>query len=488
MLAGSRVSTAGPTNDERAAARAYGVDGRGDRRALRTALLGVDIMGLAVAVTAAGVLRFPLDGVLPVSSLAPERHLIASILVVPVVLLLLNVHGLYDYEHVLSGTREYARIAHACTYGVVIVLAASYLAGGGPLVSRSWVLLVWALSIGGVGLGRFGVRRVVRWLRRHGVLRTRVVIVGASTAGVAIANQLTAAENEGIDVVGFLDEYLPVGQALVPGAAVIGRPSDLVQGFNTSLADEYILVTQAIPHERLEEITRLMASHRGAVIRLAVNSAELFAHGLLLGELAGVPLLTLCQARLMGLEAMLKRALDVSGASLALVALAPLLAAVLIRACLTRAPTIFSRQHIFGAGCEKIELWLLAAEVSTSLPLRGIPALLAVLVGHLSLVGPRPTIWTPNAPVPTALWLTAVKPGLTGPWRLSGPGASLADQAMEDLSYVRNYSIWEDLRILSHCFRCVRMDGVGSLLGRWERNGNAFGSAPVDASATLGPS
>ena len=84
-------------------------------------------------------------------------------------LLLFRVQGLYDFDHILAGTREYARIAHAATYGVLIVLAASYLAAGGPLVSRSWVLLVWTLTIGCAGLGRFSVRRVWSesyWTRR----------------------------------------------------------------------------------------------------------------------------------------------------------------------------------------------------------------------------------------------------------------------------------------------------------------------------------
>src|SRR3977135_62649 len=144
------------------------------------------------------MLRLVLDEVLPVSSLvALDRHLVASLLVVPLLLLLFGAIGLYDLDRVLTGTREYAEIAHAASYGVLIALATSYFAGGSPLVSRSWLLLVWGLIIVGVSCGRFAARGIVRRLRRRGGFRTRVVIVGASTAGVRLAEQLRAARDEG---------------------------------------------------------------------------------------------------------------------------------------------------------------------------------------------------------------------------------------------------------------------------------------------------
>jgi lipopolysaccharide/colanic/teichoic acid biosynthesis glycosyltransferase len=91
-----------------------------------------------------------------------------------------------------------------------------------------------------------------------------------------------------------------------------------------------------------------------------------------------------------------------------------------------------------------------------------------VLRGELSLVGPRPVLFGPGGP-PDHIGLTAVKPGLTGRWRLSGPGASLADQAAQDLRYVHEYSIWEDLRILWVSARRVPRGGATpGPLSRWD--------------------
>jgi lipopolysaccharide/colanic/teichoic acid biosynthesis glycosyltransferase len=456
---------------------------RADRRLLVLALVGIDTLSLIIGIGGAGLLRLRLEDVFPVSSLATERHLLASLMVVPGLLVLLSIEGLYDIDRILTGTREYNQIVHAVTYGVLIALAASYFAGGGPVVSRTWLLLVWTLGIGCVGVGRFGFRRVVRWLRRRGTLRTRVAIVGASSVGVAIAAQLRAARDEGLDVVGFLDEYLQLGEPLLDDVAVVGRPSDLLRQPPLQLADEYILVPQALPFERQEEISYLMMSRDGPTLRIAVSSSDLLTHGVMVTERGSVPLITLRRARLRGLEVVLKGGLDRVLAALALVLLAPLAAAAVLRGCLRGHHPLCRQYSIYGAEDRQITLHLFDAGLTTSLLLRGLPALLAVLTGDLSLVGPRPTLRQPGNSTAPGPSLAAVKPGLTGPWRLSGPQASLAYQAIQDLTYVRNYSIWDDVRILSESLHRLRANSLASLLGRWQDSGTGELIGPDASSA-----
>jgi lipopolysaccharide/colanic/teichoic acid biosynthesis glycosyltransferase len=429
----------------------------------------MDALGLVGAVIGAGFLRVGLDELLPLTTLGlTERHLLASALVVPVLLALFAIQGLYNVDQILSGTTEYARVCHATTYGVLIALAASYFAGGPPLISRSWILLIWVLSILFVAAGRFALRRVIRRMRQRGAFRTRVAIVGASTAGIAIAEQLRNSSDEGLDIVGFLDEFLPLGEPLLPGVTVVGRPGDLVRAPDRNLADEYVLVAGALPHERLQEITQLMVSNDGPVVRMAVTSSDLLTHGVSIAERAGVPLVTLQRATINGLDAIMKRGLDVIGAALCLVIAGPALIATAVVAYLNHRRPVFVRHSVYGVGGEKIDLWLLDPRISASLFLRGVPTLIRVLTGQLSLVGPRPVPWSSGEPMPPALCLIGAKPGLTGPWRLSGPDASLASQAVQDLTYIRTYSIWEDLRMLCATTRRVGDYGKGSALARWQ--------------------
>jgi hypothetical protein len=64
-----------------------------------------------------------------------------------------------------------------------------------------------------------------------------------------------------------------------------------------------------------------------------------------------------------------------------------------------------------------------------------------------------------------------MRPGLTGPWRLIGD-ATIEQQATQDLAYVRNYTIWEDARIMIQSSRLLwagrRSSQPHAALGRWE--------------------
>ncbi len=446
------------------------------RRWLVGSLLVADALALALALVTAGALRLFIDTVLPVATLGlPDRHIIASVIAVPLLLVLLWLLGHYDVDNCLVGTRDYAITVHGVTYGVVIALGVSYFSGSEPLVSRSWLLLVWASSIVLVGAERFAARRVVRCLRRRGLLHTRVVIVGASNAGVALAGQLRESTGEGLDVVGFLDEYLPLGDELLPGVPVIGRPQELAQAKRPQLGDEYIFLPQALPYERLEELTHLIVQRDGPVLRMAVTSRDLLTHGLLVSERGHVPLVTLRRASISGVDAVLKRSLDIVGATLALVVVGPLTLAALAWAYVSGVQRLIVWELIQGPGGGRARLWLVAEDVTSRLAIRGAPALIGVLSGSLSLVGPRPIACEPSAdPAYAPLWVTALRPGLTGPWRLSGPHASIDDQMLQDLTYVRNYTIWEDLRIL------WRSAQPRALLARW----HAANSVPKRRAAT----
>lgn len=441
-----------------------------DRQLLQAALVGLDITAVGVAVMAAGLLRLRLDGIfLPVDGLAPGYHFLASVLILPVLLLLFWAHGLYDPDQILVGTREYSQVAHAATYGILVALATSYFVGNSQFVSRAWLVLIWAFCIGCVCIARFMVRRVVRRLRRRGWLRTRVAIVGASTFGVTIAQQLREAADEGLDVVGFFDEYLPLDHPVVDDLTVVGRPEDLLTLHSmTLMADEFILVPQAVPYERQEEISRLMASRSGPVLRVAVSSTDLVTHGVRVSARGNVPLVAVQRARIRGLESVWKRGFDLVGATVALLVLSPVVVTFLVRGYLTGRRPLLRRHSIDGGEGPDWGLWLFDKHVVSWPLLRGTPALVAVVSGHMSLVGPRPIGSHTASARPTGL--TAVKPGLTGPWRLSGPAATLSEQTVQDLNYVRNYSIWEDARILAESLQRTCSGDLPELLGRWQHD------------------
>ncbi len=95
------------------------------------------------------------------------------------------------------------------------------------------------------------MRRVLAWLHRRGRLRTRMLIVGANEQGQAIARQFRAAAGAGVDVIGFIDDFLPVG-APVPLAddpeltlRVLGGPDRLHDVAQQNRVDEVVVVSRS---------------------------------------------------------------------------------------------------------------------------------------------------------------------------------------------------------------------------------------------------
>jgi lipopolysaccharide/colanic/teichoic acid biosynthesis glycosyltransferase len=192
-----------------------------------------------------------------------------------------------------------------------------------------------------------------------------------------------------------------------------------------------------------------------------------------------------------------KRALDIAGAVLGLLLLAPLLIALALAVRLTSpGPAIF-RQRRAGRGGREFVMWKfrtmvdgadrMRAALTTGLredewldlehdprvtplgrflrrtSLDELPQLVNVLRGDMSLVGPRPLPLDEDVRIPP--WATAragVRPGLTGAWQVAGREAiGFIEMVRLDCDYVRQRSLWVDLKILARTLPAV-LDGRGA--------------------------
>jgi lipopolysaccharide/colanic/teichoic acid biosynthesis glycosyltransferase len=197
------------------------------------------------------------------------------------------------------------------------------------------------------------------------------------------------------------------------------------------------------------------------------------------------------------LSLIVKRELDVAGALVGLLLLAPVLLSVALAIRLTsRGPAIF-RQRRAGRDHRPFTMWKfrtmvdgadrMRAELVGDLPedawldlerdprvtrlgrilrrssLDELPQLVNVLRGDMSLVGPRPLPLDEHARIPE--WASArvdVRPGLTGPWQVAGRECiGFLDMLRLDCQYVGRQSLWEDLKILVRTVPAV-LDGRGA--------------------------
>lgn len=402
---------------------------------------------------------------------------------VPLWVALFAVYGLYRAEHLFSGFDEYTRLVNACTAGLIVVIVISFL-DPGLFISRGWLLLTWLLAVLLTATGRFGLRQAVRWLRRRGHLLTPALIIGANEEAVALAEGLMGNPGTGIKVVGLVDNSIASSTGVV-GLPVLGRLPDLPRLARELNVREAIVATTSLSRPELLELFGMLGQSSPVRLRLSSGLFEVLTTGVAVREFGGVALMTPQRLRITGIDAVLKTTLDYVGAAIILVLLAPVLALIALLVRYDSAGPVLHRRRVLGQGGRPFDAFkfrtmvanadaLLAVDANlrkafedgqklkddprvtrlgrflrrTSLD--ELPQLVNVLRGEMSLVGPR--MVAPDEANRYGKWqinLLTVKPGITGPWQVSGRNdIAYADRVRLSMAYIRNYSLWIDLQIL----------------------------------------
>jgi lipopolysaccharide/colanic/teichoic acid biosynthesis glycosyltransferase len=414
-------------------------------------------LGLLIALFA--VAQFALDSF---------RYVTAIQLAIIGYLLIFATLRLYDLETVLEDSQEYATVATGCTYGVLGLIVVNAIVGRVDL-TPIWLLAGWGATVITVALGRFLMRRVVRFFRTRGHLITRAIIVGADEQGRTIARQFRSIQDSGVRVVGFVDDFMPVGTPVQDGLTVLGHPSDLANIARDYNAAELVVVPGALAWETFQEIIERSALADGLKIRLSPGYYDLLAATPRVAHRNFVPLIVVDRARLTGFDLLMKVILDYGLGTLMLISNLPLMALVAIWLRIVNRGGITQSESVLGQGGRPFRVTYFRLEPGrpltnllrdTGVPL--LPLMFAVPMGMMSIIGPRPIPadqrkqhqrWLPT--------LASVKPGLSGPWAVV-PIESRDEEMRATIFYIRNWTIWLDLQM-------IVQTGLVILRRRWER-------------------
>ena len=402
-----------------------------------------------------------------------DVYRILLVISVPVWLAVFAAVGLYKRDTLLGGVVEYQRIVKACTVGVMAFIVLSFM-WRDVEVSRGWLLISWCLSCGLVGLERFVVRRVAYCLRSHGWFTARALVVGANDQGIAIARQWSQSPSSGMQVVGFVDDFKPMGTPVVNSLKVIGRPTALDELVCQTGANEVVVVPNAVAWETFEEIIARANVQNGYTLRLSPGFYELLTTSVTVTNKTFVPLLTINETRLVGVEAVLKSLLDYGlGIPMLIVAL-PFMVLIALGLWLNRRhKPVLARHQTMGQSGTTFKMFKFNTRIDSVARLAGLshvaahiptnvswlertlyrrgldklPQLFNVVAGQMSLIGPRPRVIEDKTDACAARNLLTVKPGMIGPWTMPGVCSS-GDETQDELYYVRNWTIWIDLHVL----------------------------------------
>ena len=374
------------------------------------------------------------------------------------------------------------------------------LAMGLVTLSFSWLLLGMLIRPG--SFGRPEAEAMIVWLPLafllslvvRGVVRgearrrrpERILMLGAGRTGQLLAKRISTTVGDGVEIVGFVDDNpLPIEDELrhIP---ILPESGGLDAAIQATGATRLILAfSQSSSREVLESIR---SSDFGRLpVSIVPRYYEITPAHSTLSELDGFPLIDLKSAQLSRSARFTKRTLDIAVSLGALVILSPVLAAAAIAIKIDSRGPVFFRQERLGSRGEPFRIWKFRTmyqdaeskrhemahmnEMENSGPLfkmkndprvtrvggflrktsiDELPQLLNVVVGTMSLVGPRPFVT--HEAVQIGGWgrrRLDLTPGITGLWQVRGRNDIAFDEMVQlDYMYVTNWSVWWDLRLL----------------------------------------
>ena len=402
----------------------------------------------------------------------------------------LFLNGAYSLNHLQHGMIEYQRVATASGMFAGAIGIACYLARYD--LPRGFFVLLFAIGIPALLLGRFARRQVLNKVRARGLMQTPVLVAGAPAHIDDIARVLRREKWLGYQIVGAVTsaeiEETPAG---IP---VIGDVAGVVDLVSDSEIDAVIFAEGSFPDgQHFKRMAWELEEHEVQMVVVPALT-DISAERLNPRPVAGLPLVHVERPQAMQASRWVKRAFDIVGSSILLLLSSPLMLAVAIAIKLEdRGPILFKQTRVGRRGeefeCLKVRSMVVDAEARLAelaaqnegagvlfkmtrdpritrvghfirrFSIDEVPQFWNVLRGDMSLVGPRPALPKEVAQYDRdAVRRLDVRPGLTGLWQVSGRSDLPWDETVRlDVYYVDNWSIMQDLSIL--------MRTAGAVLG-----------------------
>ncbi|HET7261402.1 MAG TPA: undecaprenyl-phosphate glucose phosphotransferase [Casimicrobiaceae bacterium] len=409
----------------------------------------------------------------------PIGYAVAIALAAVLAIALMPALGLYQSQRGITFAAELARIF--ATWLAIAVAGSLYLflTKTGAHFSRGWAL-IWI--VGGFALhaaSRVALRFELRRQRRLGRNLRHVVVVGARDHGRSIVARLRSAAWSGFVVRAYYDDDPALIGTVQDAIPVRGPIAALARDLRSEPVDQVWIALPLAAEKRIRECVDSLRQ-TPVVVRFVPNLQGFHLLNHSIGEIAGMPVLSLTDSPVEGVRATWKAIEDYALAALLLVALSPLLAVIAIAIKLTSpGPIVYRQERVTWNGRHfamyKFRTMTIDAEAHSGpvwttiddqratpvgaflrrFSLDELPQLVNVLRGEMSLVGPRPErpefVTTFRTQVPGYMQKHLVKAGITG-WAqvndLRGD-SDLALRIQYDLYYIGHWSPWFDLRILA---------------------------------------
>lgn len=440
--------------------------------------MGADLFAVSLAWILAYWFRF-LSGIVEVDKGVPEFTSYLSQLLIIWVIWAFTFKKMKMYQPMRGKRRilELFQLGRATVLAVLILIAVTYLFREKSVpFSRLVFLYFGVLAFSFTLAHRLIIRGSLQELRRKGYNLRYLLVVGTGKVAGDLITRIRRHRELGIQIVGCLakDKNETVGPV---GAPVVGDYSDLKKLLTTMDIDQVVL---ALPLEDNHYLPKVMEDLKNSTVdvKIVPDVYQFISAGGSIEEFEGLPVISVQESPIEGVNMFLKRMVDVWISLASLILLSPLLGLIALLVKLTsKGPVLYVQERVSLDGTRfpiykfrtmRVDAenegpqWSMKSDPRTtpigkflrSWSLDELPQLWNVLAGDMSIVGPRPErpyfIHEFKEKIPLYMLRHKVPAGITGWAQVNGwRGDTSLDKRIEyDLYYLKNWSLLFDLKII----------------------------------------
>ncbi len=387
-------------------------------------------------------------------------------------------YRLYHRHRVLSHIDEFYLVFGATSVGAIVSIALiSFIYKNELDYPRLMMVYAWLLTIIFVSIGRIFHARV-RWrLQALGWAQQRLLIIGTGDVARAVLYRVRQSPGLGYNVVGVVSNNGEEVSSIL-GTPIVGNAKNLSQIIETYEVDEVII---AMPEASHREILAIIANceRERVAIKVFPDVFQIMATEVSIDDLNGMPLLSVRDVALRGWRLSIKRAVDIIISAMLLVISSPIMLLVTLLIKLDSPGAVFYIQERMGLDGKPFQMikfrsmridaekeegagWTTPDDNRRTrlgafirrFSIDEMPQFINVLLGDMSLVGPRPErpvfVNQFKQSIPRYMERHREKAGLTGWAQVNGlrGDTSIVERTKYDLWYIENWSLLLDLKII----------------------------------------
>lgn len=384
---------------------------------------------------------------------------------------------MYQRRRPISHLDELTKIFFYNSFAVLITIALLTLTMRDFDYHRSLVAYAWLLNIGVLTLLRT-IHAQIQWkIQARGIGDDRVMIVGAGEIGQMLIHKIMSNPQLGYKVIGIVDHSKTERLQYPKNVSNLGSMVDIPWIIDRYEIDEVMIGLPESNHQELVNIISLCEREKVG-IRIFPDVFQMLAGEVNIGDLGGLPLLTVRDVALQGWMLALKRGMDIVVSFVGLILCSPIMVISAILIKLDSQGPVFYTQERMGLDARPFKIIKFRsmrqdAEVGgpgwtrpddprvTKLGtfmrrwnVDELPQFVNVLIGDMSLVGPRPErpvyVEQFRQSIPRYMDRHRERAGLTGWAQVNGlrGDTSIIERTKYDLWYIENWSLWLDIKII----------------------------------------